>query len=253
MPAAPSWPTGTGPPPWCMVPSYSESFGLVALEAQACGTPVIAAVGGRAAHRGPGRRVRDARGRARPGQLRPGAARAVRLAPAWLAWLSRGAVAHASRFGWGRDGGPAAHGLRRGDEHLSGPGQLTLRRADEDAVAMSGSRRLARGEPEARRRLEAAQRDRVGAGRSRAGRRAPAAGSYLVKLEGQHKLATMTWLIVGAHSLQRGGVLLPPAGRGPRPLLLRFPLERNGRMYGVHFAVDSNGDVYLVGRLPCCR
>jgi len=31
----------------CVVPSYSESFGLVALEAQACGTPVVAArVGG---------------------------------------------------------------------------------------------------------------------------------------------------------------------------------------------------------------
>ena len=30
-----------------MVPSHSESFGLVALEAQACGTPVVAAsVGG---------------------------------------------------------------------------------------------------------------------------------------------------------------------------------------------------------------
>jgi D-inositol-3-phosphate glycosyltransferase len=31
----------------CVIPSYSESFGLVALEAQACGTPVVAArVGG---------------------------------------------------------------------------------------------------------------------------------------------------------------------------------------------------------------
>ncbi|MFN8170189.1 MAG: glycosyltransferase, partial [Candidatus Nanopelagicales bacterium] len=31
----------------CVVPSYSESFGLVAVEAQACGTPVVAArVGG---------------------------------------------------------------------------------------------------------------------------------------------------------------------------------------------------------------
>src|SRR5690242_20863193 len=30
----------------------------------------------------------------------------------------------------------------------------------------------------------------------------PAPGSYLVRLEGQRKLATMTWLIVGAHSLQ---------------------------------------------------
>ena len=29
----------------------------------------------------------------------------------------------------------------------------------------------------------------------------PEPGSYLVRLEGQRKLATMTWLIVGAHSL----------------------------------------------------
>ncbi|MGH7735664.1 MAG: YbjN domain-containing protein, partial [Gemmatimonadales bacterium] len=30
----------------------------------------------------------------------------------------------------------------------------------------------------------------------------------------------------------------------------RFLLERSGRMYGVHFALDPAGDVYLVGRLP---
>ena len=29
----------------------------------------------------------------------------------------------------------------------------------------------------------------------------PQPGSYLVKLEGTHKLATMAWLIVGEHSL----------------------------------------------------
>ncbi|HEY8729197.1 MAG TPA: YbjN domain-containing protein [Acidothermaceae bacterium] len=32
--------------------------------------------------------------------------------------------------------------------------------------------------------------------------------------------------------------------------LYRFLLERNGRMYGVHFAIDAKGDVYLIGRLP---
>jgi len=30
----------------------------------------------------------------------------------------------------------------------------------------------------------------------------------------------------------------------------RFLLERNGRMYGVHFSLDPVGDVYLTGRLP---
>ena len=29
----------------------------------------------------------------------------------------------------------------------------------------------------------------------------PSPGAYLVKLAGQHKLATMTWLIAGRHSL----------------------------------------------------
>ena len=41
-----------------LVPSHSESFGLVALEAQACGTPVVGGRRGRAAHRGPGRLLR---------------------------------------------------------------------------------------------------------------------------------------------------------------------------------------------------
>ena len=29
----------------------------------------------------------------------------------------------------------------------------------------------------------------------------PRPGAFLVRLEGQHKLATMTWLVVGEHSL----------------------------------------------------
>jgi D-inositol-3-phosphate glycosyltransferase len=82
-----------------MVPSYSESFGLVALEAQACGTPVVAAsVGGlrTAVRDGVSGVLVDSRDPARY-------ARAVRdliARPQTLARLSAGAREHASRFGW---------------------------------------------------------------------------------------------------------------------------------------------------------
>ena len=77
----------------------------------------------------------------------------------------------------------------------------------------------------------------------------PQPGSYLVRLEGEHKLATMTWLIVGAHSLHVEAFFCRQPDENHAPFY-RFLLERNGRMYGVHFAVDTRGDVYLVGRLP---
>src|SRR5438067_3109011 len=82
-----------------VVPSHSESFGLVALEAQACGVPVIAAdVGG----------LRTAVARDRSGLLITGhdpadyAAAARRLIddPDLRRRLTEGAVTHASRFGW---------------------------------------------------------------------------------------------------------------------------------------------------------
>ena len=83
-----------------MVPSYSESFGLVAVEAQACGTPVIAAsVGGlRTA-------VRDGvSGMLIDGHSPAAYARAIKdlvTVPGLVARLSAGAREHASRFSWG--------------------------------------------------------------------------------------------------------------------------------------------------------
>jgi hypothetical protein len=77
----------------------------------------------------------------------------------------------------------------------------------------------------------------------------PRPGSYLVRLAGQHKLATMTWLIVGAHSLHVEAFFCRQPDED-HARFYRFLLERNGRMYGVHFALDPDGDVYLVGRLP---
>ena len=77
----------------------------------------------------------------------------------------------------------------------------------------------------------------------------PSPGAYLVKLEGQHKLATMTWLIAGTHSLHVEAFFCRRPDEN-HERFHRFLLERNGRTYGVHFAIDSMGDVYLVGRLP---
>ncbi|MBV9381141.1 MAG: YbjN domain-containing protein [Streptosporangiaceae bacterium] len=77
----------------------------------------------------------------------------------------------------------------------------------------------------------------------------PEPGAYLTRLEGQHKLATMTWLIAGQHSLQVEAFFCRQPDENHAEFY-RFLLTRNGRMYGVHFALDATGDVYLTGRLP---
>jgi putative sensory transduction regulator len=77
----------------------------------------------------------------------------------------------------------------------------------------------------------------------------PESGAYLVRLEGQHKLATMTWLIAGAHSLHVEAFFCRKPDEN-HAAFYRFLLERGSRMYGVHFALDPAGDVYLTGRLP---
>src|SRR5256885_8433022 len=77
----------------------------------------------------------------------------------------------------------------------------------------------------------------------------PQPGSYLVRLEGERKLATMTWLVTGTHSLHVEAFFCRQPDEN-HARFYRFLLERGARMYGVHFALDHLGDVYLVGRLP---
>lgn len=83
------------------VPSYNESFGLVALEAQACGTPVVAArVGGLSVAVADGRSGMLVDGH--DAESWAGALAVVALDPVRRARLSHGARDHAQAFSWDR-------------------------------------------------------------------------------------------------------------------------------------------------------
>ncbi len=74
-------------------------------------------------------------------------------------------------------------------------------------------------------------------------------GSFLVTLEGEHRLRTMTWLVVGDHTLLIEAFFMRRPAENPAGTYA-FLLGRNAKTYGVHFSVDLAGDVYLTGQLP---
>lgn len=73
--------------------------------------------------------------------------------------------------------------------------------------------------------------------------------SYVVRLVGTHRLLTAVRLVVGDQSLLVEAFFVRKPDDNASAFY-QFLLERNGRMYGVHFAIDARGDVYLIGRLP---
>lgn len=77
----------------------------------------------------------------------------------------------------------------------------------------------------------------------------PQPGHYVVTLPGTRKLATTCSLRVGRHSLSVNAFVIRRPDEN-HDAVHRWLLERNTRLYGVAFALDGLGDVYLVGRLP---
>jgi hypothetical protein len=74
-------------------------------------------------------------------------------------------------------------------------------------------------------------------------------GVFTVVLPGEKKLQTPCRFDVGSHALGvHAFVCRKPDENHER--VYRWLLERNLRMYGVAFAVDRLGDIYLDGRLP---
>jgi hypothetical protein len=71
----------------------------------------------------------------------------------------------------------------------------------------------------------------------------------VVTLPGTHKLKTLCNLVVGDHAVRVEAFVMRQPDEN-RQELWSWLLQRNARLYGVAFAIDAVGDVYLMGRLP---
>ncbi|MDT0267561.1 YbjN domain-containing protein [Streptomyces sp. DSM 44915] len=78
---------------------------------------------------------------------------------------------------------------------------------------------------------------------------APEPGHYVVSLPGTRKLSTTCSLVVGRHALSVNAFVVRRPDEN-HEAVHRWLLERNTRLYGVAYAVDRLGDIYLTGRLP---
>ncbi|GIG57693.1 hypothetical protein Lfu02_20650 [Longispora fulva] len=72
---------------------------------------------------------------------------------------------------------------------------------------------------------------------------------FVVTLPGTHKLKTVCNLVVGAHALRIEAFVIRQPDEN-REAVWAYLLRRNAAMFGVSFAIDAVGDVYLTGRVP---
>ncbi|APU12532.1 YbjN domain-containing protein [Actinoalloteichus fjordicus] len=74
------------------------------------------------------------------------------------------------------------------------------------------------------------------------------AGRFTVTLPGVRKLETTCLLTVGAQAL-RVEAFVCRAPDEAHEQVYRYLLRKNARLYGVHYSIDTLGDIYLIGRI----
>ncbi len=76
----------------------------------------------------------------------------------------------------------------------------------------------------------------------------PESNTFVAILPGEHRLKTNVSLVVGDYSVSINAFIV----RNPdenHEAVYAWLLKRNRRMYGVSYAIDHLGDVYLVGKI----
>lgn len=73
-------------------------------------------------------------------------------------------------------------------------------------------------------------------------------GSFFVTLPGTKKLQTNCWLVLTPHALLVEAFVCRRPDENHEGVY-RWLLQRNARLYGVHYTLDDMGDIHLVGRV----
>lgn len=75
------------------------------------------------------------------------------------------------------------------------------------------------------------------------------ANTFMVTLPGEMKLQTHCALIIGDHSLMISAFVIRKPDENESEVH-HWCMSKNAAMYGVAYAINELGDIYLVGRLP---
>ncbi len=73
--------------------------------------------------------------------------------------------------------------------------------------------------------------------------------TFLISLPGEKKLQTHCALVMGDHSLSINAFVIRKPDENEAKVHA-WCMRKNGTMYGVAFAINELGDLFLVGRLP---